>query len=277
MSKKRQSAARAKKPDDRLEGAIFVRASDSRAAITTLSNDYPTGNVIPLHYHDRDQLVFAARGIMTVHTASGTWAVPTHWAVWIPARVPHTIRMSGSVAMRTLYVKLGVVRAMPRACCVVNVSPLLKELLLAACAHSRLQQTVERQRHLIDVILDQLEVLPRVAQQLPYPADARAKRVAEALLTQPGAHASLATLCRNSGASKRTMERLFVKDMGMTLGKWRQQARLFEAMRLLAAGEKVTHAALEAGYSTPSAFIAMFRRTLGTTPRAYFQSELQSR
>jgi AraC-like DNA-binding protein len=39
-------------------------------------------------------------------------------------------------------------------------------------------------------------------------------------------------------------------------------------MQLLASGEKVTSAALEAGYS-PSAFISMFRKQLGTTPKVY--------
>lgn len=66
------------------------------------------------------------------------------------------------------------------------------------------------------------------------------------------------------------MERLFRDEVGTTLGKWRQQMRLMQAMRLLAEGAKVTHAALEAGYSTPSAFIAMFGKMLGTTPRSYF-------
>jgi AraC-like DNA-binding protein len=56
----------------------------------------------------------------------------------------------------------------------------------------------------------------------------------------------------------------------MTFGKWRQQLRLMQGMRLLAEGAKVTHAALEAGYSTPSAFISMFRKTWGTTPSRCF-------
>jgi AraC-like DNA-binding protein len=66
-------------------------------------------------------------------------------------------------------------------------------------------------------------------------------------------------------------ERLFLEEAGMTFGKWRQQLRLMEAMRFLAEGAKVTHAALEAGYSTPSAFVSMFRKSLGTTPRSYFR------
>jgi AraC-like DNA-binding protein len=59
----------------------------------------------------------------------------------------------------------------------------------------------------------------------------------------------------------------------MTFGKWRQQLRLMEAMRHLAEGAKVTHAALESGYGTPSAFISMFRKALGTTPKVYFRTE----
>ena len=57
----------------------------------------------------------------------------------------------------------------------------------------------------------------------------------------------------------------------MSPGKWRQQLRLMQALRLLAEGVKVTQAALGAGYSTPSAFISMFRRALGTTPASYFK------
>jgi AraC-like DNA-binding protein len=79
-------------------------------------------------------------------------------------------------------------------------------------------------------------------------------------------------VCRAAGASKRTVERLFQEEIGMTPGKWRQQLRLMQALRLLADGAKVTQAAVDAGYSTPSAFIAMFRKALGRTPKAYFSS-----
>lgn len=86
---------------------IFDRSGDCESAITTLTRDYPAGQVIPLHFHDWDQLVYASRGVMTVRSQDGTWVVPPHRAVWIPAEVPHTITMSGMVAMRTLYLKLG--------------------------------------------------------------------------------------------------------------------------------------------------------------------------
>lgn len=251
--------------------AVFDRVRDRRSDITTLTHDYPAGQVIPLHFHDRDQLVYASEGVMTVRTGAGTWVVPTQRAVWIPARVPHTIAMSGNVAMRTLYLRPRLARTLPRDCCVVNVSVLLKELILHACTFGGLRKRVARQRRVIEVILDQLEAIPTVPLQLSNLSDARARRVAEALIADPSDRRTLAQICRTAGASKRTVERLFREEAGMTFGKWRQQLRLMQAMRLLAEGAKVTHAALEAGYSTPSAFISMFRQTLGTTPTAYFR------
>jgi AraC-like DNA-binding protein len=154
-------------------------------------------------------------------------------------------------------------QSLPRECSAVNVSALLKELILYACRCASLGRLVPAQNHLIDVILDQLRVIEVAPLQLPLPDDPRARRVAELLLSDPSDSRPLAQISRASGASRRTIERLFVDSTGITFGKWRQQLRLMHAMRLLGAGAKVTHAALEAGYSTPSAFIAAFRMTLG--------------
>ena len=257
MSKKRQTA-------------IFDRLPPGNASIVTLSHDYAAAQVIPLHFHDRDQLVFASHGVMTVRTNNGAWVVPVHRAVWIPEKIPHTIAMSGNVAMRTLYLKSRLAASLPRECCVINVPALLRELILHACVCGSLRRQIPRQTHLIEVILDQLRVINVAPLQLPLPDDSRAIRVADVLLADPSDRRPLAHLARQSGAGKRTIERLFVDTTGMTFGKWRQQLRLMQAMRLLGGGAKVTYAALEAGYSTPSAFIAAFRKAFATTPTRYF-------
>ena len=262
MSRKRQSQ----------RVAIFDRIGYGRAEIATLVRDYRAGHVVALHFHEADQLVYASRGVMTVRTKDGIWVVPTDRAVWIPARIAHTITMSGAVAMRTLYLRRSLAKTLPRSCCVVNVSPLLRELILQACAFSKLKKKISQQRHLIEIILDQLGAIQTVPLQLPNISEARASRIAQILHDDPSDSRPLAELCRLSGASKRTVERLFQQDAGMTFGRWRQQMRLMRAMQLLAEGAKVTHAALEAGYSTPSAFISMFRKTLGTTPASYFRA-----
>ena len=209
---------------------------------------------------------------MTVRTAQGTWVVPAQRAVWIPARMPHSIIMSGAVSMRTLYLRARMVRRLPRTCCVVNVSPLLQELILHACNYPKMSRRSKMHAHLIDLLVDQLEAVRAIPLQLPSPLDPRAVRVAEILQRDPAETYSLESACRKAGASKRTIERIFQQETHLSLGKWRQQLRLMRSLQLLAAGEKITHAALEAGYSTPSAFIAMFRKALGTTPRRYFEN-----
>jgi AraC-like DNA-binding protein len=209
---------------------------------------------------------------MTVSTKQGIWVVPPLRAVWIPARTPHSVRMSGSVFMRTLYLLPGLVRTLPAGCSVINVSPLLKELILHACTFPRLKRNAAPHRRIIEILVDQLKAAPSVPLQLPHPTDSRGMRVARALMANPADPGPLQRLSSTSGASKRTIERVFLAETKMNFRQWRQQLRLFHALKLLAAGEKVTSAALDAGYSSPSAFISMFRKHLGATPGRYFKA-----
>jgi AraC-like DNA-binding protein len=248
-----------------------VRSSRS-AQLTTLSYEYPDAYLVREHFHDTDQLVFASQGVMTVRTKFGIWVVPPRRAVWIPAKTVHSISMSGAVSMRTLYFKPGFVRALPRRCCVINVSSLLRELILHACNTPLLSKKVPVQRSLLGILEDQLQAAGSTPLQLPRPVDPRASRVAEFVLRSPAGSPSLAQICRRCGASKRTIERLFLKETQMTLGRWRQQARLLYGITLIAGGQKITAAALEAGYNSPSAFITMFKKILGSTPARYFET-----
>jgi AraC-like DNA-binding protein len=244
--------------------------------VTALAFELSHGHVIPEHAHPEDQLVYAVQGVMTVRTAAGTWVVPAQRAVWIPAGTPHGILISGKVSMRTVYLRARTVWRLPRACCIVNVSPLLQQIILQLCSYEKLSRRSKPQAHLIDVFIDQLETVRAAPLQLPTPSDKRAARVAAALQRDDGHPRSVALACRQAGASRRTIERLFRQETHLSLGKWRQQFRLMRSLELLAAGEKISHAALEAGYSTPSAFIAMFRKALGTTPRRYFAGSASS-
>ena len=56
----------------------------------------------------------------------------------------------------------------------------------------------------------------------------------------------------------------------MTIGEWRQQAKLLIAMEMLAKGQKILDIALDLGYGSPSAFTAMFKKQLGIVPSAFF-------
>jgi AraC-like DNA-binding protein len=242
------------------------------AQAATLSFDFHNGHVIPEHSHPEDQLVFASKGVMTIRTKDGIWVVPPLRAVWIPAGTTHAIAMSGLVSMRTLYFLPRLIRTSSKKCFVMNVSPLLKELILHACKFPRLNRKVPTERRILGILADQMDAVRSSPLQLPHPSDARAARVVKVLLADPGAQRTLKTLCKECGASKRTIQRLWLGETKMTFGRWRQQLRLLHALQLLASGEKVTGAALGSGYSSTSAFISMFRKQLGTTPMRYFAS-----
>lgn len=254
-----------------------TRAAADQPAVRTLAAGYSSGTVLENHAHDWAQLVYACEGVMSVQTDEGTWVVPSHRGVWIPAGVEHAIAMSGWVAMRTLYIAPALVRGLPRRCCVVAVPPLLRELILHAVAQGALRRDVREQRRLVDFLLDQLRALPAMPLELPMPRDARALRLARRWQEHPGAPPPVEELARGAGASRRTLERLFQRETGMSLGRWRQQARLLHAMRLLARGEAVTSTALEVGYESPSAFIAAFTQVMGTTPGRYYRAQKAAR
>jgi AraC-like DNA-binding protein/quercetin dioxygenase-like cupin family protein len=258
----------------RCQSVLRGRNGKPFAEIVSVSADLAHGHVIAEHSHPEDQLLFATQGVMTVRTKQGVWVVPSQRAVWIPAETVHSVAISGKVSMRTLYLLPRRRRDLPRKCVVINVSPLLKELILHACTFPKLRKIDATERRIIDIIFDQLKVVESVPLQLPHPSDGRAMRVAKLLFEDPGDERSLDALCRDCGASKRTVQRLFLDGTGMTFAKWRQQLRLLHATQLLASGEKVAVAALESGYSSASAFISMFRKQLGTTPARFLESRI---
>jgi len=185
---------------------------------------------------------------------------------------PHSVETVGPLSMRTLYLLPKLVRGVPTKCFVMNVSPLLRELILHACTFGKLRQRNSIHKRIIEILLDQLEAAPSIPLQLHKPTDSRGARVVELLFAHPSDPRTLEQLCAQCGAGKRTIERLFVAETGMTFGQWRRQLRLLHALQSLACGEKVTATAFEAGYCSASAFISMFRKHMGETPSRYFQS-----
>jgi AraC-like DNA-binding protein len=229
---------------------------------------HPVGSTItPFCPPGWDQLIHAISGVMSVETQLGIWVVPPNRALWVPDGQRIRIQMHGRVAIRSLYFQAQL-HARPASLKVVNVSPLLRELVVEAIHRGPLDRLDARQGHLIDVILDQLHELPQAPLQLPQPRDPRARGLADRLTESPTA--SVALLAQSVGASRRTLERLFLAETGMPIARWRRQLRLLQALRLLGAGYAVTDVAHRVGYATPSAFSAMFRAELGQTPARYY-------
>jgi AraC-like DNA-binding protein len=248
----------------RPDGSIWVRTHP-----VTLLHDQVTAR----HAHEWDQLTYAASGLMRVHTNNASWVVPPHSAVWLPSGTIHVEEMHAPVSIRTLYLAPRIARALPRECRIVHISTLLRELILHVSRLGFLDRQDPRHARLLGVLLDELSSVADVPLQLPLPTDPRARRLCALLDHQPDDRAPIAKLARQAGASRRTIERLFLEETKMTVGEWRRRFRLLHAVRLLARGDQVTNAALDAGYASTSAFIAAFKRAFGTTPGRYPRSQ----
>lgn len=218
-------------------------------------------------------MVYACAGVVKVTAELGSWVVPQHRGVWIPARTEHQIASVGPFSMRSIYVREDSVSGLPSECGVVGVSPLLRELILTAAEAPHLYDPSGRDGRVMELILNEITTLPVEPLHLPEPTDSRLRQITAALRENPADNRTLEAWGRLAGASARTLARLFPAETGMTFRHWQQQARLLDGLMRLAEGEPVTSVALEVGYENPSAFISMFRRTLGVTPGRYFSSE----
>jgi AraC-like DNA-binding protein len=154
---------------------------------------------------------------------------------------------------------------------VVNVSPLIRELLRVRSEQPWDYPPASRSSRLARVLLEQLEVHEQAPLELPELSDPRAERVAAMLRADPADRRPLAELASAAGVSHRTIERLFASETGMSFGRWRVRQRMITALEQLAHGDSVSNVAYAVGYETPSSFIAAFRASFGTTPTVYFQ------
>src|SRR2546426_5484994 len=150
----------------RCHSVLFDLNGRPLAEIASVSPALEDGHVIPEHSHPEDQLLFASKGVMTLRTKQCVWVVPPLRAVWIPANTPHSVAMSGAVSMRTLYFLPRLCRKFPGKCFVMNVSSLLRELILHACKFKTLNKRALAERRIIEMIVDQLKTVNSIPLKL---------------------------------------------------------------------------------------------------------------
>jgi len=222
------------------------------------------------HRHPTAQLVYAVEGVMVVSTAQGQWIVPPTRGIWLPIGTWHTVRMVTPVRMRTVYVRADALVGLPSDCRVLAISPLLRELILAAMDLGLDYAPDSRAGRVMRLLLDEMHSLPELPLALPRPQSADLRRLCDRLRAQPADSTSAQEWARRLGMDPRTLQRRFVRETGLSFGRWRRQARLAAALEQLAQGRRVLDVALELGYESPTAFATMFRRELGLPPSAFF-------
>ena len=237
--------------------------------VRTLASNHPSGDSIHPHSHGWHQLIYASAGLLTVWTERGSWIVPPLWAVWVPAGVEHSIRFTGESALRTLYLEPAWAGGLAPGCRAVTIPPLLRELILEAVRIGMLDRREPVEAALATLILDALGGSRPPPFDLPQPSSPKLRLAAERIAAGDGR--ATAALARSVGMGKRTFERRFMAETGMSPALWRRHALLLGAVERLAAGVPVKAVAADAGYATASAFVAAFRKRFGVTPSRYFE------
>jgi AraC-like DNA-binding protein len=228
--------------------------------------DYPATHDTGWHQHPRAQLLHATTGVIRVATGSAWFIVPPGTGLWVPAHTVHATRMPAGLQMRALFLREDVADAGPGNVTVVSISPLLRELILAACDQPVMWDETGPVSHVVALALHEISCAATRPIAIPACRDPRLLRVTEALIADPADPRGLEAFADSAGASARTLARLFRSETGMSFQAWRRQLRLIEALSLLAQGATPARAAAAVGYGSGPAFGAVFRAAFGTTP-----------
>jgi len=242
---------------------------DSTRPVLALGGTYPASHRVRPHRHRRSQLFCPLTGVVMASTSQGAWAVPAGRALWIPAGVRHELRMQGVVEMQSLYFDPATLVPMPDQCQVVDVSALMRSLMHEAVTLPVRYSHAGRSGALMQLIQYEIGNLPKLPLSLPLPTHKELARLCRRFLQRPTIEDGIDDWAETLFMSRRTFTRHFHKETGLSFVVWRQQACILASLPKLAAGTSVTQAAFELGYENPSAFTALFKRTLGASPKAY--------
>jgi len=252
-----------------------------RRPVRVRARSMPADTHFEPHSHAWAQLAYCATGVVQVTADSDgaggeiTYIVPPSRAVWIAPGALHHITVLEAAEFRTLYIHASATPKGWSGCRVLVVSPLLRESISALDAASPEQPLApSREQLLSSLVLDELTHADIQALGVPMPhpqtGDKRLRALCEAVLRAPSERATLAEWAADTGASERTVARLFRDELGLSYQQWRQQAILAHALPLLTRGLSVSAVAAASGYASDSAFTAMFKAAMGQPP-SHFQ------
>lgn len=229
----------------------------------------PADAVFDLHQHPWGQLNYLAQGVMQLEIAGQQFLSPPDYAVWIPPQAPHRSYNRHAVVYRSVYFDQSVCAGMPPQPHTLSLDPLLKAILADFAERNIDVPHTAADRRLADVLVDRVLAAPLHTSYLPFSEHPQLSPMLQALQDNPADPRAVSDWAATAHTTERTLARLCQRELGMSLGEWRQRARFVRALEWLEQGLPIKHIALDLGYSTPSAFISMFQRQAGMSPEQY--------
>jgi AraC-like DNA-binding protein/quercetin dioxygenase-like cupin family protein len=237
-----------------------------RAAADTNRFEAASANPTRWHAHDTGQFILVEAGTSHLYTEFGTWVVPARRVAWVPPGVRHASGSSGNGIGWVIISPVTLAEDLPSRVCVLRCSALLS---------SALQRIAQLQPHerigalLWRIIAEEMRAAQPESLEVPLPSSPRLLKVARSVLTSPTAAISLNKIARQAGMSRRSFARHFRRQTGLPFARWKRAVIAQHALELVGLGHKVSSVAKDVGYESVSAFIAMFRRQYGESPRQF--------
>jgi len=232
------------------------------------------------HQHPWAQLAFSMTGVIRVQAGRGSYIVPPSRAVWIPPGVEHVVSVVEDAELRAVYLFQDEDHCGPdgpappdspwRECRVLEVSNLMRELVLQLTVEPGERPPSDREYHLSMLVLDELRHAKSIPLGVDLPHDKRLLALCESVIDDPSRWRTLDEWAGSTGASPRTIARLFRSELGTTFLQWRQQVLLSKALAMAAHKVPMAVISAELGYASASAFTAMVRRSVGAPPSRFF-------
>ncbi|MFZ4831584.1 AraC family transcriptional regulator [Rouxiella sp. Mn2063] len=225
------------------------------------------------HCHNWSQIICIKSGVMSMTVAGQRYLAPSELAIWIPAGIKHSSHNRKSTRFCALDISAELSLGLPVEPCILTPTPIFNAIADDCFARNMHEPQTEADLRLCQVLLDQILLSPCQSNYLPGSEDKLLAPILEALEKEPANNMPLAQWASQIYTTERTLARRFQQQLGMGFSEWRQRLRFLYAISLLEQGKTVQQVALDVGYSSSSAFIAMFVQLSGTTPQRYLQQK----
>ncbi len=261
-------------PDFVPRPVITLGAAGVDMAVTGNDDTHPIDSrkEADFHHHRKGQFLLWMRGVLTCEVAGGFWLVPPGSAIWVPGGVQHRMEAAGTIECYVVYVDPAAGNALPRDCCTLSTTPLLRELIIRSAALPMRYEEGGMASRVMTLLLDEMALAQPGRVHLPLPKDKRLRKLVEWIMASPSEPASIDSWAQRMGMSSRTLSRVVSRETGMSFGRWRRQLHILLALQWMAKGATVQDVADGLGYENASNFVVMFRKVLGETPGRYLKS-----
>jgi AraC-like DNA-binding protein len=232
----------------------------------------PAKPYFPAHEHSWHQLLYASSGVLIVDVIGERLFIPPENAVWLPCGCRHSVSTEYGAELKSLYINGNYQQLPTDKSVVLKISPIIKVLIIEVSTFDVEYSISGYEKEVISLMLSTLPRFKPITDHLPWPTSVGLLKMCNQLYERPGGKQTTLMLAKDLAMSKRTLERKFHKETGMTLQAWSLRLRFLKAIKLLTAGHSITNISLDLGYSSPSPFIYMFRKISGMSPGEYITS-----